>query len=112
LYRGINEFKKGYQPRINIIKDENGNLLVHELCVLNRWENVSNKVLNIQGVHEVWQMDERTARPLLSEPSLVGLEIAIGKLRRYNCAGTYQILDELIKPGGEIPRSVIHRLME
>jgi hypothetical protein len=24
LYRGINEFKKGYQPRINIIKDENG----------------------------------------------------------------------------------------
>jgi hypothetical protein len=27
LYRGINEFKKGYQPRISIIKDENGNLL-------------------------------------------------------------------------------------
>jgi hypothetical protein len=27
LYRGINEFKKGYQPRINVIKDENGNLL-------------------------------------------------------------------------------------
>jgi hypothetical protein len=24
LYRGMNEFKKGYQPRINIIKDENG----------------------------------------------------------------------------------------
>jgi hypothetical protein len=27
LYKGINEFKKGYQPRIHIIKDENGNLL-------------------------------------------------------------------------------------
>jgi hypothetical protein len=27
LYRCINEFKKGYQPRINAIKDENGNLL-------------------------------------------------------------------------------------
>jgi hypothetical protein len=27
LYRGINEFKKGYQPRINIINNENGNLL-------------------------------------------------------------------------------------
>jgi hypothetical protein len=27
LYRGINEFKKGYQPRINKITDENGNLL-------------------------------------------------------------------------------------
>jgi wyosine [tRNA(Phe)-imidazoG37] synthetase (radical SAM superfamily) len=27
LYRGINVFKKGYQTRINIMKDENGNLL-------------------------------------------------------------------------------------
>jgi hypothetical protein len=36
LYRGINEFKKGYQPRINIIKDENGNLLADTQSVLNR----------------------------------------------------------------------------
>jgi hypothetical protein len=39
LYRGINEFKKGYQPRINIIKDENGNLLADPQNVLNRWKN-------------------------------------------------------------------------
>jgi hypothetical protein len=26
LYRGINEFKRGYQPRSNLIKDENGDL--------------------------------------------------------------------------------------
>jgi hypothetical protein len=37
LYRGINEFKKGYQPRINIIKDENDNLLADPQSVLNRW---------------------------------------------------------------------------
>jgi hypothetical protein len=36
LYRGINEFKKGYQPKINIIKDENGNLLADPQNVLNR----------------------------------------------------------------------------
>jgi hypothetical protein len=36
LYRGINEFKKGYQPRINIIKDENSNLLTDTQSVLNR----------------------------------------------------------------------------
>jgi len=24
LYRGINDFKKGYQPRCNIVKDEKG----------------------------------------------------------------------------------------
>jgi hypothetical protein len=27
LYRGINYFKKGYQPRSNLVKDENGDLL-------------------------------------------------------------------------------------
>jgi hypothetical protein len=33
LYRGINEFKKGYQPRTNLVKDETGDLLAdpHEL---------------------------------------------------------------------------------
>jgi hypothetical protein len=42
LYRGINEFKKGYQPRINIIKDENGNLIADPQTVLNRWKNFFN----------------------------------------------------------------------
>jgi hypothetical protein len=41
MYRGINEFKKGYQPRINIIKDENGNLLADPQSVLNRWKNIT-----------------------------------------------------------------------
>jgi hypothetical protein len=45
LYRGINGFKKGYQPRINIIKDENGNLLADPQTVLNRWKNFFNQVL-------------------------------------------------------------------
>jgi hypothetical protein len=27
LYRGINEFKRGYQPRNSLVKDENGDLL-------------------------------------------------------------------------------------
>jgi hypothetical protein len=36
LYRGISEFKKGYQPRINIEKDENHNLLTDPHNVLSR----------------------------------------------------------------------------
>ena len=28
LYRGINDFKKGYQPRTNIVKDEKGDLIL------------------------------------------------------------------------------------
>jgi hypothetical protein len=47
LYRGINEFLKRYQPRINIIKEENGNLLADPQSVLNMWKKFFNQVLNI-----------------------------------------------------------------
>jgi hypothetical protein len=53
LSRGINEFKKCYQPRINIIKDENGNLLADPQSVLKRWTNFLNQVLNVHGIHNV-----------------------------------------------------------
>jgi hypothetical protein len=57
LYSSINEFNKGYQPRINITKDENGNLLTDPQSVLNRWKKFFNQVLNVHGVHDVKQMD-------------------------------------------------------
>jgi hypothetical protein len=65
MYRCINEFKKGYQPRINVIKDENGNLLADPLYVLNRWKIFSNQILNVHGVHDVRQMVIHMAEPLV-----------------------------------------------
>jgi hypothetical protein len=111
LYRGINEFKKGYQHRINIIKDENGNLIADPQSVLNRWKNFCNQVLNVHGVHDVRQMDIHTAEPLVPEPSLVEVETAIGKLKSYKSPGTGQVPAELIKAGGETLYSEIHRLI-
>jgi len=29
VYRGINDFNKGYHPRTNIVKDEKGDLVAH-----------------------------------------------------------------------------------
>jgi hypothetical protein len=37
LYKEINEFKSGYQPRNNIVKYENGDLLADSHIILNRW---------------------------------------------------------------------------
>jgi hypothetical protein len=39
MYRGINEFKRGYQPRSNLLKEENGELLADSHNILNRWKN-------------------------------------------------------------------------
>jgi hypothetical protein len=39
LYRGISDFKKGYQPIINTVKDEKGDLIADSHSILARWSN-------------------------------------------------------------------------
>ena len=46
-YRGINDFKKGSQPRTNIVKDEKGNLFADSHSTLGRWRNHFSQLLNI-----------------------------------------------------------------
>jgi hypothetical protein len=79
---------------------------------VNRWKHFFNQVLNVHGVHDVRQMHIQTAEPLVPEPRLVKVEIAIGKWERYKSPGTDQILAELIKARGETLCSEIHKLME
>jgi hypothetical protein len=39
MNRGINEFKKGYQSRTDIVKDEGGDLLADPQIILNTCKN-------------------------------------------------------------------------
>jgi hypothetical protein len=41
LCRGISAFYSAYQPRTNLAKDENGNILADSDNILNRWKNYS-----------------------------------------------------------------------
>jgi hypothetical protein len=56
-------------------------------------------------------MDIHTAEPIIPEPSLVEVKIAIGKLKSYKSPGTDQIPAKLIKAGGETLCSEIHKLI-
>jgi hypothetical protein len=57
-------------------------------------------------------MNIHMAEPLVPEPSLVKVETAIGKLKRYKSPDTDQILAKLIKLGGETLCSEIHKLVQ
>jgi hypothetical protein len=74
-------------------------------------ENFFNQMLNVNGIHEVKQMDKHKAEPLVPELTLVVVEIAIGKLKSYKSPGTNQISAEMIKAEGERLCSEIHRLI-
>jgi hypothetical protein len=50
VYRGINKFKRCYQPTSNLVKDENGDLLVDSHNILNRWK--ASKADNLTAICE------------------------------------------------------------
>ena len=56
LYRGINDFKWGYQPTANIVKDDKGDLVAND----------------------VRQTEIHTAEPLVPEPSASEFELGRG----------------------------------
>jgi hypothetical protein len=83
LYRGVNEFKNGYQPRINLVEDERGNLLVDLHKILNRWKNYFCQLLHVCGAGCFRHTEMHTAKPFVPESSASEGEVAVGKLERY-----------------------------
>ena len=53
LYRGINDFKKGYHPRCNIVKDEKADLIADTHSIVIRWRNYFYQLFNVYGVKDV-----------------------------------------------------------
>jgi hypothetical protein len=80
LYRGINEFKREYQTRKNLVYDENGDLLA-DSNILNRRNNNSSQLLNVHNVSDIRQIEIHTAELLVPGPSHLEVEIAVAKLK-------------------------------
>jgi hypothetical protein len=111
LYRGSYEFKRGYQPRSNLGKDENCDLLADSNTTVNRWKSYFSQLLNVHNVSDVRQIEIHTTEPLVPGPSHVEVEISIAKLKKYKSPGSDKIPAELIQAGDETLVSVIHKLI-
>jgi len=70
LYRGINDFKKGYHPKNNTVKDDKGDLVTDSHSILARWRNHFSQLLKVHVVNDVRQTDTQTAEALVPEPCL------------------------------------------
>jgi hypothetical protein len=77
LYRGTNDFKRGYHPRTNIVKDKKGGLATDSHSALVKWRKHFSQLLNVHGVNDVRQTEIHTAEPLVPEPSIFEFEMAI-----------------------------------
>jgi hypothetical protein len=90
----INEFKGGYQPRNNLMKDEDSHNILH-------WWKKNSQLLNAHNVSDVRQIEVHGAEPLVPGPSRLEAEIAIAKLKKYKSPGSDEIPAELIQAGGK-----------
>jgi hypothetical protein len=102
LYRGINDFKKGYQSRTNIVKDQKGDLVADFHSILARWMKHLSQPLNmcIRGVNDAIPTEIHTAEPSVPETSVFEVELAVEKLKSHKSPGIDQIPVELNKAGG------------
>jgi hypothetical protein len=78
LYRGISEFKKGYQPRTNLVRDERGNLFANPHNILVRCKNYFYHQLNVHRSGGVRQTEMHTAEPSVPESSASEVELLLG----------------------------------
>jgi hypothetical protein len=83
LYRGINDFKKGYRPRNIIAKDEKGDFVADSHSIMARWRNYFFQLWNVHGANDVRQAEIHTAEPLVPESSVFEVELAIEKIKSH-----------------------------
>jgi hypothetical protein len=69
LYTAINEFKRGYQPRNNLVKDSHN--------IFNMWKNYFSQLLNVHNVGDVRQTEVYTVEPLVHSPSHLRLKLLL-----------------------------------
>jgi hypothetical protein len=67
----------GYQPRSNLGKVENGDLLADCHSILNRWKNYFSLFLNVHKVGDGKQIDTLTAERLVPDLVLVRLKLLL-----------------------------------
>jgi hypothetical protein len=57
----MNEFKRGYQPRCNLVKNDNIDVLADSRNNLNKWKNYFSQLLIVYYVSDVSQIEVHTA---------------------------------------------------
>ena len=101
MYRGINDFMEGYQPRTNIdiLKEEKGDVIADSHSILARRRKHFSQKFHVHRNIDARQTEIKTAELLVPGPSAFEFQMAIETLNRHEPPGIDQIPDELFKQG-------------
>jgi hypothetical protein len=91
-----NKKKEYLKPKIDEL-ETNSEIKIISCGIVARWRDHFSQLLNVHGFNDIRQTEIHTAKLLVPEPSAIGFEIAVGKLKRHKLPGIDQIPAELIK---------------
>lgn len=88
--KGINKFKKCYQPRTNLVNDMKSDLPADFQMILNGHKTHFWRLLDVQAVNDLRQIEICKREQLVPEPSVFedDSEIAIEELMRHKSPNT------------------------
>jgi len=86
-------------------------LVADSHSILARERNDFSQLLNVYGVNNVRQTEIHTTEPLVPEPSVFEVEMAIEKLKSHESPGIDQIQAQMNKAGGRTICYEIHELI-
>ena len=110
MYKGINEFKKGYQPCAYVIKKDDGTIMAEAANMLSRSEQFYSNLLNVNQSTNHEGSEIYTVEPDIPKPSLVEVELTVEKLKKHKTPGVDHIPSELIQACGDKLYEEIHKL--
>ena len=112
-YQKLNNSRKGFDPRVTMIKDHDGSILTDVKSVLRRWQEHFDKLLNGDATRdhppevELFQDDGNRIDP----PTHGEIKKAIASLKNNKSPGPDSIPAELFKNGGEKLVDVLHSVI-
>ena len=77
----FSDFQKVYQDRINIGKDETGDLVTGSYSILVRWMNSFSQLLNVQGSMMLGRKKKTRSTNVGPEPSAFEFVLTIDKFK-------------------------------
>ena len=114
MYKGIKDLTSKPVPRLNVLKDENGNILTEDIEIKSRWKQYCEKLYASQEdeAEEADLTNIEDNNIVDNEPDILISEVihAMKKLKNGKSPGVDNIQAELLKESDEEGVEIIHRL--
>ncbi|KAL4152688.1 hypothetical protein QTP88_000521 [Uroleucon formosanum] len=101
FFKQTKELKTGYNPRTEIMKEENGELVTEGEEIAKQFGKVFEELLNPQTHQDHTQIEYYTAEPEDVEPTDDEVRMIINTLKNNKSPGEDGLASELLKYGGE-----------